>query len=108
MATQTNNIPLPFPSARDMDNITNTVKQLVSLPAMGVSQMIDSVNNINKSFVTQMQAAIQNMPNPVQIFPMPVNPMTTGVRVVPVTQSNGPITAAQVVPKKNDEEPLTV
>ena len=89
----------PMPSTRDLDNLATTAKQFMSLPAMGVSQMVDLFNNTNKSMLAQIQSMTQNIPAPTAFLPVPpgVNTQATASRIPPTG------TAGQVFPTAETE-----
>lgn len=92
---QTNTIlPLPiFPSTRDMDSMNNTVKQIISFPAMAINNMLDNTNNMVKNATAQLQANMQNLPVPPLFPPFAPNMQTTQARVSPAS------TSAQIEPR---------
>lgn len=104
---QKTSLPVPpMPSTRDLDNLATTTKQFMSLPAMGVTQMVDLVNNMNKSMLSQVQAMMRNIPAPTTIFPVPAPQMTAERIAQPA--NIGPITAQSINPVKNENGPITV
>ena len=113
MATATNNIPLPFPSTRDMDAMNNTVKQIINFPAMAMNNMLDNTNNMVKNMNAQVQASLKNLPALPQIpgLPLPPTPQTAQSRVIPSanTPPTSVITAQSINPvRNNDGGPITV
>ncbi len=105
---------IPFPTTRDMDNMNNTVKQIISFPTMAINNMLDNTNNMMKNATMQMQSAMQNIPlPPVPILPnmttpggitTPTSPPTLSAQIR--TPSNV-ITAQSINPVK-PEGPLTI
>ena len=87
----------PMPTSRDIDNFNTAIKQIMSAPAMALSQLLDAGAQAVKSANTQAASMMRSIPQP------PGIPMIQPPTSIPAPAPTAQTTAGQIFPTAETE-----